>query len=397
MKILVLSFYYQPDLSAGSFRTTALASALIRLASPGSRIDVVTTLPNRYHSFSVEAPETERQDGLSVLRVALPRHESGMLDQAKAFAFFVCGVVRHVWGRDYDIVFATSSRLMTAVLGAWVARRTNAKLYLDMRDVLVDNMKYVAPRPASWVVRPVLSLLERWAINRADKVNLVSPGFAEYFTRRYPRQRFTYFTNGIDEEFIVVAQPSAAHAEVAPADRPVRVLYAGNVGDGQGLHAIVPQLAKKLGPRVDFKIIGDGGRKKTLAAALAALGSSNVELLPPVGRAALLQSYHDADVLFLHLNDYESFKTVLPSKVFEYGALGKPLWAGVAGYAAEFICAEIDNAAVFRPCNVDEAVRAFETLTLHDTPRPAFVAKFARSNITRQMAEDVLAVATAAG
>ena len=56
MKVLVVTFYYEPDLSAGSFRTTALVAAMRQRAPPGTHIDVITTLPNRYHSFVRPAP-----------------------------------------------------------------------------------------------------------------------------------------------------------------------------------------------------------------------------------------------------------------------------------------------------------------------------------------------------
>ena len=62
MRILVMSFYYHPDLSAGSFRTTAFVKALSRQLPEGSSIDVVTTLPNRYQTFSANAVEHEIQD-----------------------------------------------------------------------------------------------------------------------------------------------------------------------------------------------------------------------------------------------------------------------------------------------------------------------------------------------
>jgi peptidoglycan/LPS O-acetylase OafA/YrhL len=83
---------------------------------------------------------------------------------------------------------------------------------------------------------------------------------------------------------------------------------------------------------------------------------------------------------------------VLPSKLFEYAALAKPILAGVAGYAARFIHEEISNAAVFAPCDVAAAVLAFGSLQLTDRPRADFVAKYARTQIARAMADDVLAV-----
>lgn len=388
LKILALSFYYMPDLSAGSFRTTALVEALKQKMPADGHVDLLTTLPNRYSSFSIEAPTEEKSPGLSIIRIALPPHQSGMFDQARAFISYAREVSRQTRGRDYDLVFATSSRLMTAVLGAWLARKKRIPLYLDIRDIFVDTIKDVLPKHLAILAKPVFGVLERWAINSASKVNLVSQGFAEYFSTRYPCQQFSYFTNGIDHEFLSVTIPE----RVPRTDGMVEVLYAGNLGEGQGLHSIIPELAKKMQGRVRFKIIGDGGRKDALLASLVCAGVVNVELLPPMKRAQLIEAYQATDVLFLHLNDYDAFRKVLPSKLFEYGAMGKPIWAGVCGYTAEFMSKELDNSAIFHPCNAAEAERVFSQLRLHNESRDRFVAKFARINIANEMATDVVKI-----
>ncbi len=390
MKILVLSFYYQPDLCAGSFRTTALVNELRQVVPPGSHIDVVTTLPNRYRSFSAEAPEVDIEQDVALRRIALPPHKSGMGDQAKAFMVFAWQARRHCASREYDLVFATSSRLMTAVLGAWVARRQRAILYLDIRDIFVDTIKDVLPGRLVWFVKPLFSFCERWAISRADRVNLVSEGFKGYFTSRYPAGRFSYFTNGIDDEFISAAALSSDNA-ASRGDRPLAVLYAGNIGEGQGLHAILPALAKRMGDGFIFRVIGDGGRKEALVGAVKAAGVGNVELLPPMKRNELIAAYQAADILFLHLNDYDAFKKVLPSKIFEYAAMGKPIWAGVAGYAADFLGKEVANSAVFHPCDAESAAKAFTALELGTASRQEFLEKYARGNISRRMAEEIVA------
>lgn len=100
LKILVLSFYYRPDLSAGSFRTTAFVDALKQKMPVDGQIDVLTTLPNRYSSFSVEALAEEKVPGLSIVRIALPPHQSGMFDQAKAFISFAREVSRQIRGQE---------------------------------------------------------------------------------------------------------------------------------------------------------------------------------------------------------------------------------------------------------------------------------------------------------
>jgi len=389
MRILVLSFYYAPDLSAGSFRTTAFVQALLSKFSGDAHIDVITTLPNRYKTFSSQAKEHEKSDGVEIFRIKLPSHQSGMRDQSLAFIGFFKKVNTLVSEREYDLVYATSSRLMTAVLGAWISTRKKAKLYLDVRDIFVDTINDVLSRKITFFVKPVFSFLERWAINKADKVNLVSEGFRQYFESRYPNQNFSFFTNGIDDEFIEAGQH---HIKKETTNKPIRVLYAGNMGEGQGLHAIIPILAENMQNRVQFVLIGDGGRKLQLQDSLNKVGCHNVELRDPVNRTKLIEAYLEADVLFLHLNDYAAFRKVLPSKLFEYAALGKPIWAGVSGYAAEFVKNEIENAVVFSPCNVNEAIDVFESLNLSDKQRPEFVSKFSRNNIMELMADDVLSI-----
>jgi glycosyltransferase involved in cell wall biosynthesis len=390
LKILILSFYYEPDLSAGSFRTTALIRAMLNQLSHESHIDVITTLPNRYNSFSREAFEFEVHPRLTVNRMDLPAHNSGMLDQSKAFIRYAQGVLQLSKGRNYDLVFATSSRLMTAVLGAYVSKRMKSRLYLDIRDIFVDTIKDALPEKMGYLVKPIFSSLESWAIREAFKINLVSKGFVPYFQKRYPDQNLMLFTNGIDEEF-VAAQPKVC---TQSSSKLLSVVYAGNMGVGQGLHSIIPDLARSFAGRLQFKLVGDGGRKQHLVSALAAAGISNVQLYPPVERAELIKIYQDADVLFLHLNDYDAFRKVLPSKIFEYGALGKPIWAGVAGYAAEFVKENLTNSAVFTPCNLDDAVKSFKYLEMMTQPRKDFVEKFARVNIMKKMAADIIATAS---
>lgn len=383
--MLVLSFYYQPDLSAGSFRTTALVSALREQVPAGSHIDVVTTLPNRYKTFDKEAAELHTEEGLQIRRIALPSHSSDMFGQSRAFLHFTRQVLRCISSRRYDLVFATSSRLMTAALGAWIARRQRAPLYLDIRDIFVETISGLLPRPAAVPVERIFSFVESWTMRRASRINLVSAGFEEYFRKRYPDASLACFTNGIDDEFLNLPRASTKRAD---RDARTLILYAGNLGEGQGLHEILPGLARALHNQARFLIIGDGGRRKALESAVA--GLDNVELRTPVQRAELISAYQLADVLFLHLGNYSAFEKVLPSKLFEYAALGKPILAGVAGYAARFIREEIGNAAVFAPCDVARGVSAFQSLELVDRPRPEFVARYARDSIVRSMARDIL-------
>jgi hypothetical protein len=385
LKILILTFYYAPDLCAGSFRTTALVDKLKKI--PGVELEIITTRPNRYASFSADAPEYEIKDGVEVHRIPLPSHKSGMLDQVKAFIAFYKQAVKLTKDKHYDLVFATSSRLFTAFLGARIVSSKKLPLYLDIRDIFVDTIKDVLSPKITWIVKPLFTLIESYTFRKAKRINLVSKGFADYFSSRYPKTEYKYFTNGIDNEFLAVAPQTTDSSQQNGVST---VLYAGNIGEGQGLHTILPKLARRLEGKAKFRVIGDGGRKALLQLQLA--GVTNVELLPPVSRSELIKEYQNADVLFLHLNDYPAFRKVLPSKIFEYAALGKPVWAGVSGFAADFLKEEVANSSVFYPGDDEQAYDSFNALELGVRSRIEFTNKFSREKIMTEMARDVVSL-----
>lgn len=385
MRILVLSFYFKPDLCAGSFRTTALVEQLKQ--QTGVEVDVVTTMPNRYASFDAGAKAEEVDDNVRIRRISLPSHESGMLDQIKSFKTFYQQAQKLVKSENYDLVFATSSRLFTAFLGARVAKSKQAPLYLDIRDIFVDTIKDVLSPKAVLLLKPLLSAIEKYTFSSAKHINLVSKGFSAYFKARYTKVNYSWFTNGIDGEFLDLP---VIKREINSQENVKRIVYAGNIGEGQGLHTILPELTSLTRENYYFSVIGDGGRKQQLVDRVSDV--SNMELLPPVNREELIEEYLNADILFLHLNDYPAFEKVLPSKVFEYAATGKPILAGVSGYAAEFIKSEVANAEVFYPGDHQGALQALNKLKLEHTDRNDFINKYTRTNIMKDMSDSIVAL-----
>lgn len=393
MKILILSFYYSPDLCAGSFRCTALVNQLLEIAPPDVKIEVLTTLPQRYSTYKITADEIEHcSDRLTLRRFRLPTHASGMVDQAKAFFFYAKQVQNWVKSQKYDLVFATSSRLMTASLGAVIASSKKIPLYLDIRDLFVDTLNDLLPARLSRVLKPGLSWIEKNTFRQAKILNIVSGGFEEYIKKRAPRVTIRQFTNGIDSDFLSFDSNQYQQSNASKNKNIITVVYAGNLGEGQGLHRIIPILAKQLEHQVQWIVIGDGGRKKLLEQCLIAQQCTNVRLLPPMSRSELNQYYQAADVLFLHLNDVPAFKRVLPSKLFEYAATGKPIWAGLAGYSADFVRNEIINAVVFNPCCEQQALQVLNELNLEHSLRDNFIEKYRREKIMKIMAADIVSL-----
>jgi len=355
MKILILTFYYEPDLCAGSFRNTAFVQALKKYLQPSDTVDIITTMPNRYSTHREEAQEEEKDGNITIKRIRMPDHQSGMVDQSISFMTFAFKTFIYLNKRSkYDVVFASSSRLMTAYLGALIANRQKAKLFLDMRDIFTDTMGDIFAESKLKYTLSFFRYIEKYTINSAAHINLVSNGFEEYFTHLNDTAEYSFHSNGIDRVFL-----EYDFEKETETDKKV-ITYAGNIGEGQGLEKIVPDMAKKLPENFEIHIIGDGGRKKRLVEALK--DAPNVKLFPAVNREKLLEIYKNSDYLFLHLNDYDAFKKVLPSKIFEYAATNKFIIAGVSGYAREFMETHVSDMIVFDPCDADDFYRQFNIL-----------------------------------
>lgn len=387
VRILLLSFYYPPDLAAGSFRAEALVKALLEQNNCKLHIDLITTQPNRYHSYSAPAESYQGFSRLSIKRIDLPTHKSGVVDQAKAFVSYALGASKAARGKDYDLVVASSSRLMTAALGASISFQSKTPLYLDIRDIFVETLPELYPGMVGRAMTYFFSWVERLTIRQATQINLISPGFLSYFNERYPHKVFSTHTNGVDDLFL---QPLGTTENPSAPSTELKIVYAGNIGAGQGLERIIPAMAEQLKGIAHFYIIGDGGAAGKLRHALESKNVSNVKLIAPTKRSNLVDYYQEADILFLHLNTFKSFRRVLPSKLFEYAATGKPILAGLAGYAKQFTKSKIANATVFEPGDIDGAIKALNRLDLSSICRATFVEDYSRVSIQQRMARDVL-------
>ena len=383
--IIYLTFYYEPDLCAGSFRNTPLIKELAQQADSETKITVITTVPNRYGSFQVEAPKQENFGNLTVYRIALPAHQSNMKDQILAFKEYYKSVLKIVKGMKYDLVVASSSRLFTSYLGYKIAKKINVHLYLDIRDIFYDTMEDVLNNTfIKAIALPVIKKIEKKTFSYASHINLISAGFKQYF-QKYSNANYTYYTNGIDDIFINNDSKNSTTKR-----EKYQIVYAGNIGEGQGLHKIIPSFAKKLENKVDFLIIGDGGAKQKLLQEIDNLGVSNVTFKKPVKRDELIKIYENCDFSFVHLNDYDAFKKVLPSKIFELACFDQPMIAGVGGYAKSFLKENVENCLLFSPCNVEELVDIFNNYVYQKYRREKFIHQFKRANINKELAQSIL-------
>ena len=392
MKIVFFTFYYPPDLCAGSFRAIALAQALSKRMKNDDELHIITTHPNRYENHRVKASDIEVHGNITIHRISVPSHKSGMFSQARTFVTYALASYKLCNKLNPDFLIGTTSRLMTGILTGLSARKLGCKYFIDLRDIFSETISDIFSQKNKLlgsISKKTFSLLERWLFNKATGVNVVSEGFPEYFqTMGIDTSNWSFFPNGVDKIFT-----NLPFMENKRSKKITNILYIGNIGTGQGLENILPATAKCMGNKYQFLVIGGGGASSKLINTIKNNNVDNIEILAPIKREKLIKYYEDADILFVHLNDIPAFQRVLPSKIFEYAALRKPIVAGLSGYSAKFILDNVPYATIFNSGDVDgcvEAIKKAKTLEIKDKNIDIFIEKFSLEKIMDKMTTHIL-------
>jgi glycosyltransferase involved in cell wall biosynthesis len=138
------------------------------------------------------------------------------------------------------------------------------------------------------------------------------------------------------EDFLLQDPPDV----VALPGAGFRVLFAGNVGEAQGLDTLVKaaSVAKERGAAIDWIVVGSGRALPDLQSSIAESGVEDVVHL--IGRRPLDEMplyLGAADALYVGLRGGGSVGATIPSKVQAYLAAGRPILAALTGEAVELI------------------------------------------------------------
>ncbi len=390
MKILFLSFYFPPDFCAGSFRANGLKNAFLKNEDL-TKLLIITTYPQRYGHIK-NVPIIEDTHNFSIKRIKTPEHKNKFYRQI--YNFFVFSIHSLLFAlknrKSFDHIFITSSRFGTALLGYLISIIVNKPLHTDIRDIFSDSLNSITKlkNPLGKIIKHIVKKTETLILSRSTWVNFVSPGFLDYF-KQIPNSKVTVFTNGIDDIFLdnysKLVQDFPKKVQL-----PLKVIYTGNIGLGQGLEKVIIPIAKHFKNKIEFKIIGDGSALDLLLEHINDNRLHNIIIIPPMRRNNLIKHYDKADILFLHLNDIPAFKKVLPSKVFEYATYNKYILAGVSGTARKFLVDNLDGVNIFDPGDYNSAIILIEKIisSLHEESRinnEVFIKKYDRKVISDKM------------
>ena len=114
--------------------------------------------------------------------------------------------------------------------------------------------------------------------------------------------------------------------------------YLGTLGLAHGLETLI-EVATRLRaePEFVFLLIGDGAERAKLEAMTRERELENVEFLGLQPREEMPEWIATMDILLVSLRDLAVFRTVIPSKIFEFLAQERPVIVAARGEIREMV------------------------------------------------------------
>ncbi len=349
-KILIVTQFYYPDVTACAFRMRETAELLRQM---GCEVHVVAGEP---HKGQVDRQQID-DAGIEVSRVPLVKYEGrGKWNYIAHYLSFMFGAIKAARRHrgKFDVVWASSPPLFTGIAGLIIAWCKKAPLCLDIRDIWPESAVVAGQIKADGMLFKVAKVIEYLLYRAASEITCVARPMADYISKVSGGRVPTVVYNAIPAEMVA--------EEALPVDkspRQLNILYIGNMGYCQNLGLVVEAatiLAREGETRIRFQLTGNGVEKPLLEEAIKARNLTNVEVTGLVSKDRAVEMIRNAHALMLHLKDDGTMDKTIPSKVFDYMSGGRPILYGLKGEASDILGA-IEGNLYYDPADPASLVR----------------------------------------
>lgn len=329
MKILIYGINYAPELTGIGKYTGEMAAFF---AEQGDEVEVITA-PPYYPQWKIK--EGYRGDGyrreviddVTVLRSPLyvPQEVTGprRILHELSFVFSSLRYWLPRFFRHYDLIICVSPPFHLPAPALLHSRLRGTLVVNHIQDLQVDAARDLNIIKQPWLLK-ILERTERWLLRGVDYVSTISEGMRQKLAAKgLDSAKIIMFPNWVDANLVYpVPQELSARRDWGFSESDKIILYAGNLGEKQGLENIL-HAADRLRdtPGLHFVIIGEGGAKRRLVEMAGSMRLENVVFKPLQPLNRLAASLAAADI-HLVLQKKAAADLVMPSKLTNILAVG---------------------------------------------------------------------------
>ena len=340
MKILFITDNFPPETNAPATRTFEHCREWVK---KGAEVTVVTCAPNFpqgkvYEGYRNRLYQTETIEGIRVVRVwSYITANEGFLKRVLDFTSFAFSAFWAGLFLKADIIIATSPQFFTTWTASALSKIKRVPWIFELRDLWPESIRTVGAMKQSRVL-DWLEKAELWLYRDAERVVAVTEAFKENLVSRgIDAEKIDVVTNGANLTLYTPREKNSTLLRKYGLEGKFVVGYIGTHGMAHSLPFIIETLARIEDDDIRFLFVGDGAVKREIVARAKSLELGNVLFVDPVPKEEVPEYLSVVDVSLAPLKKSDTFKTVIPSKIFEASAMGKPTLLGVDGEARRIV------------------------------------------------------------
>lgn len=368
MRILVFGINYAPELTGIGKYTGEMCEWL---ALQGHEVEVITSMPY-YPEWKIRKAYqgrwwfTETINKVKVRRTVfyVPEKVTGVTRIAHEFSFLLSSSIW--WLRSmfkkYDLVISPYPPLIVGVWPYIYSRFHKTKWVFHIHDLQVDAARDLGLIKNNRLLE-ILEYVERFFLRKANYVSSISEGMKKkILAKGISEEKYIMLPNWVDTDFIrPMSKSDSMRRELGFKEEDIIILYSGNMGEKQGLEAVIP-MAQKFAQRPEVKIVlaGEGAAKERLMRETESNRLKNVTFLA-------LQAYEKLSA-FLAIADFHlvlqkkaASDLLLPSKLLSIlSAGGCAIVTAVENSSLHKMIGETNAGWIAEPENIEDLIRILE-------------------------------------
>ena len=345
MHILFLTDNFPPEVNAPASRTYEHCREWVK---EGHKVTIITCVPNFPKGIVFDGyvnrfkTQHENYDGIKVLRVwsYISSNDGFILRILDYISFMVSSTIASLNIKNVDIVIGTSPQFFTVCAGYITGKLKRAPFIFEVRDLWPESIKAVGAIKCNLILKSLESL-ELFLYSKAAAIICVTASFKNNLIKRgVNRKKVFIVTNGVDLiRFNNIVKDDFLTRKLNLSDKFV-VGYIGTHGMAHALGTILDaaeSMQQDKEKDIVFLMLGDGAERKNLIEESYRREIKNIQFIESVRKEEVTKYWSILDAGIIHLKKVDTFKSVIPSKLFESMAIGLPVVHGVEGESAEIV------------------------------------------------------------
>ncbi len=318
-EIVIISNYYPPEQGAAANRIEQLA---LKLYQNNYKVTVICPLGNYpkgalFPEYKGKFSVVENRDNITVKRLWIyPSVSKNILVRIVSILSFSLSLFFYLlFKKTPKKAIVQSPPLLLSFISVLVLSLKNKKVILNISDLWPLAAIELEALKAGSFSHKISLFFERYIYKKASLVLGQSNEIITHVKTIVPQKACYLYRNFPDHQVSEMALKTTEN-------QPIKIFYAGLLGVAQGVLGLCKKIELE-GLNIELHLFGDGAEKSQIEALILAKKEQQIFFHGMLERKALHETLQSFDIAIVPLKTriYGS----VPSKIFEYGALGFPI------------------------------------------------------------------------